>query len=80
MNNLPWEIEKIISVSSDLLIIGSTAGSTSEQIAAAFVLNHQDYLPNDYSDMIEAWERLGSQWQHHVKEIKQNHMHLIKAR
>ena len=56
---------------------GSTAASTGELIAAAFVLNRQDYLPDYYSDMIEAWDRLGEEWQAYVRIIKQDCMHQI---
>jgi post-segregation antitoxin (ccd killing protein) len=38
--NLPWEIEKIIEVAICLNTTGGTAASTSERIAAAFVLNN----------------------------------------
>ena len=79
MNRLPWQIEKIIEVANCLQATGSTAASTGERIAAAFVLNRQDYLPDYYSDMIEAWDRLGDEWQHYVRLIKQDYMHLIEG-
>ncbi|MES9903776.1 MAG: hypothetical protein ABW168_14010 [Sedimenticola sp.] len=79
MGNLPWEIEKIIEVANCLKATGSTAASTGERIAAAFVLNQQEYLPAMYNDMVEAWDRLGEEWQAHVKIIKYDHMHLIKG-
>lgn len=78
MKNTPWQIEKIIEVANCLQTTGSTGASTSERIAAAFVLNRQDYLPEAYSDMVEAWDRLDD-WQGHVRLIKQEYMHLIKA-
>lgn len=78
MNDLPWEIAKIIEVSIALNVTGGTAASTSERIAAAFVLDRQDYLPEGY-DLVEAWDRLGSQWQQHVRLIKREYMHLIEA-
>ncbi len=78
MNDLPWEIAKIIEVSIVLNVTGGTAASTSERIAAAFVLDRQDYLPEGY-DLVEAWDRLGSQWQQHVRLIKREYMHLIEA-
>lgn len=79
MNNLPWQIAKIIEVANDLQVTGGTAASTSEQIAAAFVLNRQDYLPNSYTDIIEAWDRLGDEWQHYVRLIKRDYMRLIEG-
>jgi hypothetical protein len=79
MNRLPWEIEKIIDVAICLKTTGSTAASTGERIAAAFVLNRPEYLPAGYSDLVEAWDRLGTQWQHHVRLIKMDYMHLIEA-
>ena len=73
---LPWPIQTIINVANQLQHTGSTGASTGERIAAAFVLNRMDYLPDSYSDVIEAWERLDD-WQGYVKRIKECHMHLI---
>ncbi len=78
MKQLPWQAEKIIYVARCLRHGGSSGASTSEKIAAAFVLNRMDYLPEDYSDVIEAWERLDD-WQQVVKYIKRNCMHLVEA-
>ncbi len=78
MNELiRWEIKKIINVANELQRCGSTAASMGEVIAAAFVLNKPEYLPEMYSDMIEAWDRLGEEWQQHVITVKENYMHLI---
>ncbi len=77
MKNLPWQIEKIIYVAKCLRHGGCSGGSIGEKIAAAFVLNRMDYLPEDYSDVIEAWERLDD-WQVYVKKIKREYMHLIE--
>jgi len=79
MNRLPWEIEKIIEVAICLNATGGTAASTSERIAAAFVLNRIDYLPSSYNDAVEAWDHLGPEWQVHVRLIKREYMHLIEA-
>ena len=79
MNNMPWQIDKIIEVANCLQATGSTGASTGERIAAAFVLNRMDYLPDMYSDMIEAWDRLGEDWQVYVRLIKRDYMHLIEA-
>ncbi len=79
MNDInPWEIDKIIEVANCLQKHGSSAGSTGEVIAAAFVLNKPEYLPEMYSDMVEAWNRLGEEWQNYVIIIKGYHMHLIQ--
>ncbi len=78
MSNLSWEIEKIINVANQLQRTGSTGASTGERIAAAFVLNRQEYLPAMYNDMVEAWDRLDEEWQEHVRAIKYDHMHLIE--
>jgi len=79
MNRLPWQIEKIIEVANCLQATGSTAASTGERIAAAYVLNRLDYLPDMYSDAVEAWDRLDDEWQHYVRLIKQDYMHRIEA-
>lgn len=75
---LPWEIEKIIEVAHSLKSTGSTGASTGEQIAAAFVLNRPDYLPAMYADVVEAWDRLGDEWQEYVRLIKRNYRYLIE--
>jgi len=62
-----------------LLIFSEVATQPGEKIAAAFVLNQQAYLPEAYSDMVEAWDRLDHPWQQHVRLIKQDYMHLIEA-
>lgn len=69
-------INKIIFVANELLNEGSTAASTSEQIAAAFVINRMDCLPEGHQDVIEAWRRLGH-WQHLVSTIRNDEMHRI---
>jgi len=76
--NTPWQVETIISVANCLQATGSTGASTGERIAAAFVINRMDYLPDMYSDVVEAWDRLDDEWQAYVRLIKRNHMHLIK--
>ncbi len=65
-------LQKIIDVASELNRTGTAAASTAEQIAAAFVLNRMEYLPDGYSDIIEAWDFLGVQWQGYVRIIKRN--------
>jgi hypothetical protein len=79
MNNLPWEIETIIDVANQLQRTGSTPASTGERIAAAFVLNRPDCLPASYTDLVEAWDRLGADWQDHVRFIKRHYRHCIEG-
>lgn len=64
------QVEKIIEVAEELRQWGGTAASTGERIAGAFVLNRQDLLPELYSDMVEAWDRLDPEFQEAVREIK----------
>jgi len=78
MKIVSWEITKIIKVANQLNRAGYTSGSTSEQIAAAFVLNDMSLLPESYPDVAEAWQRLDD-WQEHVTHIKQNYLHLLEA-
>lgn len=75
MSNKPWEIEKIIEVANCLASTGSSAGSTGEVIAAAFVLDRMEFLPPGYS-VIEAWDRLDD-WQQYVRIIKRDYMHEV---
>ncbi len=77
MNTVPWQIEKIIELANVLQATGATPASTAEQIAAAFILNRPDYLPDGYADMVEAWGRLDHQWQGYVRFIKRDYMHHI---
>jgi hypothetical protein len=73
-----WQIEKIIEVANGLQRTGRTGASTGEWIAAAFVLNRMDYLPGNYRDVVEAWDRLDD-WQRYVKIIKSDYMHMIEG-
>ena len=73
---MQWEIQKIINVCNELINTGKTGASTSELIAAAFVLDRMDYLPEGYS-VVEAWERLDN-WQVYVKRIRDQYSHLIQ--
>ena len=74
-----WQIDKIIEVANQLQRTGSTGASTGERIAAAFVLNKPQYLPHSYSDMVEAWDRLDTEWQDYVRLIKRDYRHLIEG-
>jgi hypothetical protein len=65
-------------VANSLQITGSTGASTGERIAAAFVLNRMEYLPDSYRDAVEAWDRLDDEWQAYVRLIKRDYMYLIK--
>lgn len=76
---MQYEIEKIIEVARELKNTGYSPASTGERIAAAFVLNRMEFLPKAYTDVVEAWERLGPQWQRYVKLIKDCHMELIEG-
>ncbi len=71
---------KIIEVANELNQTGSTAASTGERIAAAFVLNRMDCLPNGYCDVIDAWDRLDGRWQTYVRTIKEEYNHLIRSK
>ncbi|WP_138593244.1 hypothetical protein [Pseudoalteromonas aurantia] len=73
------EMKRIIEVTNELSQYDSTAGCTSEVIAAAFILNDMDKLPGYYTDVTDAWERLGSEWQGYVKQIKQDYCHLVQS-
>ena len=76
---LPWPLRKIIDTAIELQASGRTGASTGEQIAAAFVLNRQDCLPDTERDLVKAWECLGHTWQAHVRSIKRDYWHLLDA-
>ena len=71
-------LQTIINVANTLQRTGRSGASTGERIAAAFVLNRMEFLPVNYSDVVDAWERLDT-WQRHVKIIKHQYMHLIHS-
>jgi hypothetical protein len=62
MGPLPWALRKIIDTAIELQATGCTSASTGECIAAAFVLNRQDYLPDTERDLVKAWDSLGHTW------------------
>lgn len=74
---MAWPIDKIINVAYELHHHGATAASTSERIAGAFVINRMDCLPPGYDDVLDAWDRLGPEWQALVRTIKREHLHHI---
>ena len=76
MQNVPWQIEKIISTANELASSETTGASTSETIAAAFVLDRREFIPQGYS-IIEAWERLGEEWQGYVKQVIAEYSNLL---
>ena len=77
MDTVPWPLQKIIDTANALHASGSSGASTGEQIAAAFVLNRPDYLPDSERDLVAAWDRLGHTWQAHVRLIQRDYLHLI---
>lgn len=76
---MQWQIEKIINVANELQRTGRSGASTGELIAAAFVLNRLEFLPDMYSDVVEAWDRLDEQWQGYVIQVRRCRMHLIEG-
>ncbi len=74
---MKWQINKIINVANELASTGKTGASTGEQIAAAFTLNCMEYLPANYEDAVEAWDRLDEEWQDYVRLIKREYTHLL---
>jgi hypothetical protein len=78
MNNLPWQMEKIIEVANGLKATGSSGANTGERIATAFVLNRPDYLPATYADVVEASDRLDEEWQDYVRTIKRDYLHPVE--
>lgn len=73
MKNQPWQIQKIIEVANGLASTGKSGASTGERIAAAFVLNRMEFLPANYTDVVEAWDRLDEEWQLYVRIIKRDY-------
>ena len=76
MKALSSEMKRIIEVAIELKQTGYSPASSGERIAAAFVLNRQDFLPQGYT-MVNAWDQLNATWQASVREIRYQHMYLI---
>jgi len=70
------DIQRIIEITNLFIQHGSVACSTSERIAAAFILNDMSKLPGCYCVVVDAWERLGD-WQDYVKAIRTDYQHLL---
>ncbi len=75
MINVPNDIKKIINVANELSTTNMTGATTSEVIAAAFVLERLEFLPYGYN-VVEAWERIGD-WQGLVQIIKEKYSDLL---
>jgi len=78
INQLPYPLDRILHAARGLLEKGSGGDSTSERVAAAFVLERMEYLPSGWG-VIEAWERLDIEWQFYVKHLRKDCRHLIEA-
>lgn len=76
MKNVPYEIQKIINTANELASNGRTGSSTGEVIAAAFVLDRMEFLPEGYT-VVEAWDRLDEEWQSYVKRVKSHYSDLL---
>ena len=79
LKQLPPTMKRIINTAIEMQRTGYSSASSSEQIAAAFVLNHLYFLPDGYDDVVLAWDKLGYNWQQYVRLIKRDYMHLIEA-
>lgn len=73
MQKQSWEVKKIIEVANELATTGSTAASTGERIATAFVLNRLKYLPPGYT-VVEAWDRIDD-WQGYVRLVQKHYQY-----
>ena len=74
-HQVPYRIKQIIAVANELLSKGNTGASTGECIAAAFVLDDMQHLPQGYS-VVAAWDRI-EDLQKSVRRIHNDYMHLI---
>lgn len=76
IKTIPEDMRKIIDIANALSSRGRSSGSTGEVIAAAFVLNRMEFLPEGYA-VIDAWERLDKRWQKYVKIIRAEFSELL---
>ncbi|GLS24602.1 hypothetical protein [Marinibactrum halimedae] len=75
MVNVPPIARKIIETANELATNGKTGSSTSETIAAAFVLDRMDFIPDGYS-VVEAWDRIDD-LQEIVRKIRSEYEDLV---
>ncbi|MCD9461333.1 hypothetical protein [Marinibactrum halimedae] len=75
MVNVPPMARKIIETANDLATTGRTGASTGEIIAAAFVLDRMDFIPDGYS-VVEAWDRIDD-LQEIVRKIRSEYDDLV---
>lgn len=78
IDQLPYPLNRILQAARGLLEKGIGGASTSERIAAAFVLERMEYLPHGWG-AIEAWERLDIEWRFYVRHLRQECRHLIEG-
>ena len=72
------QTQKIIDAAICLQVLGEARADTDTHIAAAFVLDRQEYLPAGY-EMVAAWDQLDHTRQEYVRLIKRDHMDIIDA-
>lgn len=78
IDQLPHPLNRILQVARSLLENRAFNASTSEWIAAAFVLERLDYLPQGVGVM-EAWEHLDIEWQFYARHLRQEYRQVIES-
>lgn len=78
IDQLPHPLNRILQVARSLLENRAFNASTNEWIAAAFVLERLDYLPQGLGVM-EAWERLDIEWQFYARHLRQEYRQVIES-
>ena len=68
---------KLLSVAHELHTTGRTGASTGEVIAAAFIIDQMQYLPEGYS-VLEAWDRLEPRWQRITQALHKTYGHQFR--
>ena len=74
-NKIHPNVKRVIDVANELISTGKTGASTGERIAAAFVLDRMDFLPEGYT-VVQAWDRLDT-WQRIVRKIQADYTDLL---
>jgi hypothetical protein len=69
--------QKLLSVAAELHTNGRTGASTGERIAAAFIINNMNYLPEGYT-VLEAWDRLEPKWQRITQALHKAYGHRFR--
>ena len=78
MHNQQAIARQLMHIATQLHTTGRTSASTGERIAAAFIINNMQHLPEGYT-VLEAWDRLEPSWQRLTMALHQAYSHRFRS-